>query len=62
MKNTFKKITDILIAISPVIISAMGGAMMVFSSYDDSPGGSLLGLVLVLISIYVVIKRKTAMP
>ena len=35
---------------------------VVFSGYDDSPGGSLLGFVLILISIYVVIKRKISRP
>ena len=60
MKKTFKKITDILITISPVILSAIGGAMMVFTSYDDSPGGLLLGLVIILFSIYMAIKEKTA--
>lgn len=50
--------TDILIAIVPVLISAMGGAMMVYSSYDDSPGGSLFGLILVFLSFYLVAKKK----
>ena len=40
----------------PVIISALGGAMMVFSSYDDAPGGTLLGLVLIMLSFYLALK------
>ncbi|MBT8393986.1 MAG: hypothetical protein KJN66_03955 [Bacteroidia bacterium] len=60
MNKNYNLITGIIISIIPVIISAMGGAMMVYSSYDDSPGGSLLGLILVLVSIYLVIKKKTA--
>jgi len=56
MKN-FKGITEIFITIVPVILSAMGGAMIIYSSYDDSPGGSLLGLGMVLISLYLVIKK-----
>ncbi|MBO0331145.1 hypothetical protein [[Muricauda] lutisoli] len=46
----------ILKAIIPIIISALGGAMMVFSSYDDSPGGSLLGLMLIVIAGIMAIK------
>jgi hypothetical protein len=56
----YKRTREIIVAIVPVIISAIGGAMMVYSSYDDSPGGSLLGLILVMISVYIVIKKKTA--
>jgi hypothetical protein len=59
MMKKHKVITDKLIAIVPVIISAMGGAMMVYSSYDDSPGGTLLGLGLILISIYLIIKKAS---
>ena len=60
MIKNYKRIVGVLISIIPVILSAMGGAMMVFSSYDDSPGGSLLGLILILISIYWTIKRIVA--
>ena len=60
MIKNYKRIVGVLISIIPVILSAMGGAIMVFSSYDDSPGGSLLGLILILISIYWTIKRIVA--
>nr|WP_297782468.1 hypothetical protein [uncultured Allomuricauda sp.] len=53
---------NILKAILPVIISALGGAMMVFSSYDDSPGGSLLGFTLIVIAGIVAIKQKKTKP
>jgi hypothetical protein len=58
MESRNKKFIDILVAVLPVIISALGGAMMVFSSYDDSPGGSLLGFSMILLSMFLVIKRK----
>lgn len=60
MNKNYNLVTGIIISVIPVIVSALGGAMMVFSGYDDSPGGSLLGFVLILISIYVVIKRKVS--
>ena len=58
MNNTRKKVSDLIMAAAPVLLSAVGGAFMVFSSYDDSPGGSLLGFVLILLSLYLVLKRK----
>jgi hypothetical protein len=50
-------IMRILKSIFPVIMAALGGAMMVFSSYDDSPGGSLLGLVMILASILLTVRQ-----
>jgi hypothetical protein len=38
----------ILAAIAPIGIAALGGALAVYGGYDDSPGGTLLGLFLVL--------------
>jgi hypothetical protein len=38
-------------AVAPIVIAALGGAFAVYGSYDDSPGGTLLGLLLVLVSI-----------
>ncbi len=35
-------------AILPVGVAALGGALAVYGGYDDSPGGTLLGLLLVL--------------
>ena len=32
-------------------LAALGGALMVFSAFDDAPGGVLLGLLLVLASV-----------
>tara|TARA_B000000441_G_scaffold95763_1_gene66545 strand:- start:946 stop:1107 length:162 start_codon:yes stop_codon:yes gene_type:complete len=46
-----------LIKIFPILLSALGGGMMVFSNYDDSPGGSLLGLLIILLAIYLSIKK-----
>jgi hypothetical protein len=37
-----------LTAIVPIGIAALGGALMVFGAYDDSPGGTLIGLAIVL--------------
>lgn len=39
---------SVLAAIIPIGIAALGGAFAVYGGYDDSPGGTLLGLVLVL--------------
>lgn len=39
---------SVLAAITPIGIAALGGALAVFGGYDDSPGGTLLGLVLVI--------------
>jgi len=41
-------VKSILGAIAPIGIAAMGGALAVYGGYDDSPGGTLLGLLLVL--------------
>ena len=41
----------------PILLSALGGGMMVFSNYDDSPGGSLLGLLMILLAMYLTIKK-----
>ena len=53
---------QILRAILPIVISALGGAMMVYSSYDDSPGGSGIGLLMIVFSIYIAIKQKKTKP
>lgn len=34
--------------ICSVLLAALGGAMFVYGGYDDSPGGQLLGVVMVL--------------
>ena len=60
MNISITRIMRIIFSIIPVIISAMGGALMVFASYDDSPGGTLLGFVLIIIALYLVIKKKKA--
>lgn len=39
---------SILGAITSIGIAAIGGALAVYASYDDSPGGTLLGILLVL--------------
>ena len=59
MGSRNKKMADILVAVLPVIISALGGAMMVFSSYDDSPGGSLLGFIMIVIALFLVTKKSS---
>ena len=52
-----KKYLRLIIKITPIVISALGGAMMVYSSYDDSPGGSLLGLSMILLALYISVKK-----
>ena len=37
----------ILAAIAPIGIAALGGAFAVFGGFDDSPGATLIGLLLV---------------
>ena len=39
---------SILVAITTIGIAGIGGAFAVYGSYDDSPGGTLLGILLVL--------------
>jgi hypothetical protein len=41
-------VKSILVAIVAIGIAALGGALAVYGSYDDSPGGTLLGVLLVL--------------
>ena len=38
----------LLAGVTPIVIAALGGALSVYGSYDDSPGGTLLGFVMVL--------------
>ena len=38
----------LLAAIVVPVLAALGGALMVYAGYDDSPGGSLMGMLLVL--------------
>ena len=38
----------VLAAIIPIGIAAIGGAFAVLGGYDDSPGGTLIGILLVL--------------
>ncbi len=38
----------VLTAIAPIALAALGGAFAVFGGYDDSPGATLLGFVVVL--------------
>lgn len=47
-----------LVRLLPVVIAALGGAMMVFSGYDDSPGGSLLGFLMILFSAYLAMRNN----
>lgn len=39
---------SILASVAPIGIAAIGGALAVYGDYDDSPGGYLLGILLVL--------------
>jgi hypothetical protein len=51
MSTTFRQgeaVKSVLDAIIPIGIAAIGGAFAVFGGYDDSPGGTLLGILLVL--------------
>ena len=39
---------SVIVAITPVAVAAFGGGFAVFGGYDDAPGATLLGAVLVL--------------
>ena len=39
---------SLLVALTPIGIAAMGGALAVYGEFDDSPGGVLLGILLVI--------------
>ncbi len=41
-----------------VLVILFGAFMVVYGGYDDSPGGQLLGLLLVVIGIAVLIKNR----
>jgi hypothetical protein len=45
-KETLVK--HLLVALATTGIAGLGGALAVYGSYDDSPGGTLLGIVVVL--------------
>jgi hypothetical protein len=38
----------LLAAVAPVVAASLGGAFAVYGGYDDSPGGTLLGILVVL--------------
>lgn len=44
--------------IALILAIPLGIFMVVFGEYDDSPGGMLLGMVLVIIGVVGLIKRK----
>ncbi len=62
MKSIIKTfITKILLILSYVLISIIGGLAVVFGEVDDSPGLGGIGLILIIISAvgtYKVVKRK----
>jgi hypothetical protein len=41
-------VRSLVAVVAPIVLAALGGALAVFGSYDDSPGGSLLGALMVL--------------
>lgn len=48
----------ILSAVAPIAAAALGGAFAVFGSFDDSPGATLIGAVIVLASLVVGARRE----
>lgn len=40
-------LTDLAVPVVIAVPAALGGALMVFSEYDDAPGGVLIGLLLI---------------
>lgn len=55
MLSSMKK-HNILSGLFPIVMSALGGAMMVFSAYDDSPGGQLLGVLFIAFGAFLSVK------
>jgi hypothetical protein len=41
------RVADHAAAVTGTVLAALGGALAVYSGYDDAPGGVLLGLLLV---------------
>ena len=41
------RVADHVTAVTATALAALGGAMAVYSGYDDAPGGVLLGILLV---------------
>ncbi len=42
--------------IFPIVISALGGGILTFSEFDDSPGGQLIGIILIISSYFLLLK------
>ena len=40
--------TNFVTALAIAIPAALGGALIVFSGFDDAPGGQLLGLIIII--------------
>ena len=57
MKNKTSTLIKLVPFIIPVVLSALGGAMMVFSGYDDSPGGMFPGLFMILLALYLALRK-----
>jgi hypothetical protein len=49
-----KKIKIILL----ILLIPIGLLMFVYAGIDDSPGGQLIGMIVIIISIYFLIKNK----
>lgn len=49
---------NIIKILALITLVLFGGFMFVYGEYDDSPGGQLLGLVLVIIGIFGLVKIK----
>ena len=47
---------NILSGLFPIVMAFLGGAMMVFSAYDDSPGGQVLGVLFIAFSAFLSVK------
>ncbi len=41
-------VVDVVTALAIPAIAALGGALAVFSGYDDAPGGVLMGILLIM--------------
>lgn len=52
-------VADFLSALIISGVAALGGAAVVFSEFDDAPGGILLGLVLIAVSVALSLRAVT---
>jgi len=46
-----RSVADVIAALATTGLAALGGALAVFSGYDDAPGGVVIGFLLIMGSL-----------